>query len=137
MIIMPRASPKILTKTFPTDSCVFGRFGQLSPGSNHSGGWPCLLDSNVWWWIYVSFINTNQIKKSVYAEISKNCAPIDTILFLVLLENAATISHRTFAYTNVQAKYSSHILSTSLRCQLSPSLSICGQPRQYNGFYFC
>lgn len=58
------------------------------------------------------------------------------IAVLVLLGNMAPISHKAFSYVTVHAKYSSHILSISLQCQVSSSLSPCGYPKQYGGFFW-
>lgn len=66
-----------------------------------------------------------------YAEI----ITLHVAVFDLLLRNPAPISYRAFSYPNVHAKYSSYILPVSLQCQLSPSLSLCGHPKQHGAFF--
>ena len=58
---IPCASQNTETKTLPTDVCVFGHLGQLSPAV-HSAS--CRFDSGVKWWIHVSSIVTYMQKPS-------------------------------------------------------------------------
>ena len=49
---IPCASQNMEAKTLPTDVCIFGHFGRLSPAAIHSAY--CQFDSRAKWWIHVS-----------------------------------------------------------------------------------
>lgn len=124
-------------KNFTAGCCVFNRFKRISNGSNHSIDY--LSDSCMYWCIDSSSNVKNCRKKQL--EWCWNCSILLSessirCYFRPLLRNASTMSHKGFWYTNVQTKYSSYILSVSLRYHLSTSLSLCGNPKQYGGFFY-
>ena len=51
-----------VAKTLPSNICVFGCFGRLSPIAVHSAN--CRFDSRLKWWIHLSFIVTYLCKNS-------------------------------------------------------------------------
>ena len=51
-------------KALPTDVCIFGGFGWLSPAAIHSVD--CLFGSGVKWWIHVSSIVSYLHKNSFF-----------------------------------------------------------------------
>ena len=56
MTKIPCTSQNMEAKTLPTDVCIFGHFGWLSPVAVHSPD--CQFDSRVKWWNYGSSIVT-------------------------------------------------------------------------------
>ena len=60
---IPCASQNTKTKALPSDVCIFGHFGQLSPACDNSVD--CWFDSGVKWWIHVSSIVINLHKTSL------------------------------------------------------------------------
>ena len=110
-------------KTLPTDFCIFGHFGWLSPAAVHS--FDCRLDSGVKWWIHVSSIVTYLYKNFLLRWNScKQCSE-SLLLFLIDCEQThhllrTQLSHWQMFMQNGEYILPSDIFSSSaIKCHFN------------------
>ena len=121
-------------KTLPTDGCVFGRFGRLSPAAD-------LFDTGVKWWIHISSFATYLHKKSFLLRWN-SCKTVQrskssTRWFLLTVSKRTPTLNTAFSLTNVHAKWWIRCLLISSTPRLSHTTSIYDRPKRVCGFFWC
>ena len=122
---IPWASQKSVAKTLPADVCVFCHFRRLSSAAVYSAD--CWFDSEVKWWVHVSFIVAYLCINS-FSLCWNSCKQLSESLlyycFWSMWANKAPTLNIAFSLTNDHEEWWIHCLLISSTPLLSHSTSV-------------